>query len=111
MIYKTSRLIETYKAYPSSQLPIGFKVEYDGGECIYITWSSSANLGTYNFFVYAGDFIAGGIELACNLTIQYANPTGFRYPSDQHRINGSSFNVSASFSNYRDIFPSNNRFT
>ena len=110
-IYQTRRLIETCSAYPSSQLPIGFKVEYNGGGNIDIIWSSSANLGTYDFFVFAGDFTGGGLEIACTLTIQYATPTGFRYPSDQHRINGSSFNVSASFSNYRDISPSNNQFT
>ena len=98
-------------ASTSSQLPIGFKVDYDGDKDISIIWSSSANLGTYNFNVIASNNFGEGVKIACTLTIQYANPTGFRYPSDQHRINGSTFNVSASFSNYRDISPSNNRFT
>ena len=91
-----------------SNCPSGFDYKYSG-KYVLITWNSSASLDTYKFhFNVRTD---NRFRIDCILTIQYATPTGFRYPSDQHRINGSSFNVSAWFSNYPYISPSNNRFT
>ena len=102
--------INSYDVSDYTRLPLDFSI-HQTKRSIFITWSNSASPGTYYFIIRVKTPHVSDIYVVCTLKIQYATPTGFRYPSDQHRINGSSFNVSASFSNYPYISPSNNQFT